>query len=163
MMNTTGAGGFDMKYNKLGQSALSNWRKSVEIIENSNLKYVKKNYFDNTAVFYYSLGVSFVHLTMFIMQLIIVRNSDIARGAELDKSYFKEMMRLYSKEPTFPKFCETHAQNLNLMYDLNLVIHFLGFVAAFYREVKEGDVSRLSNFMKSFETLIMFMYFGATC
>lgn len=76
--------------------------------ENENLmkKYVKKNYFDSTAIFYYSLGASFVHLAMLIVNISLIKRADVARAKFLDDQYTQDLLTYHGATPVSSTFCE---------------------------------------------------------
>jgi hypothetical protein len=122
--------------------------------------FIKKNYFDNTAMFYYSLGVSFVHLALFLANLIVLKRPDVQRAKELDQLYRDEMLEETGEEPVLPDFCQNLAIKLDETWVLCLCNHLFSFITTLYREVREGDVSILSRFMRVFETIFVFLSFG---
>lgn len=122
--------------------------------------FIKKNYFDTTAVLLYSFGCSLVHFTLLITQIATVKMPNSEKAKELDNIY-ADAIRANGTEPVYPDYCEKVSDEAKAAYIFLVAMHVICVGVTFYREVFESSVGTLADFMKFLEVVFTVVYFAA--
>lgn len=123
---------------------------------------IKKLYFDKTSGLVYGLGVSLIHLAMFLA-MFAVKWPDTEKAATFDKEYEKEMkaeevtkdMDIYDD-----RTCSNYSNQLHLLMWCLFVTHGACFLVNIFREIYETMVNDWGKLMRCIEVLALVGYFG---
>ena len=123
---------------------------------------IKKLYFDKTSGLVYGLGVSLIHLAMFLA-MFAVKWPDTEKAAAYDKEYEVKMkadgitkdMEIYDD-----RTCGGFSGQLYYLMWALFVTHAGCFLVNIFREIYETMVNDWGKLMRVFEVLCMIAYFG---
>ena len=102
--------------------------------------WIKKNQLDSTAALSYGLGVSVVHLALFILCLVIKR-PDVEKAQGMHSA------------------CLLEAQAYDSIINMFMAMHVITFLATLFREIYNTDVSLLGQILRIVEVLCIPFYF----
>lgn len=102
--------------------------------------WIKKNQLDSTAALSYGLGVSIVHLALFVLCLVIKR-PDVEKAESMHSA------------------CLLEAQAYDSIINMFMAMHVITFLATFFREIYNTDVSLLGQILRIIEVLCIPFYF----
>lgn len=112
--------------------------------EPKRVVWIKKNQIDSTAALTYGLGVSLVHLALFVLACSIERPDVTVDAAKVSAGSFE--------------VCEAEANNYDRIIRLFIGMHVLCFISTVFREFFSAEIGLLGQMMRIVEVLCVPFY-----